>query len=162
MLTPNAVGEWRPWADVRDAAKGLPVRCHFIFHISHVGSTLLSRLLGQHPGLFSLREPAILRVLADRFAALDQSTFPQDRAEMDEQLTVFLALWSRTFEREQTTLIKATSFVGEMAELLMHRIADSRSILMFVSPRTFLLALLDGAMKFSRRCEIKPLRCAAP
>src|SRR4029079_11450865 len=36
MLTPNAVGEWRPWADVRDAAKGLPVRCHFIFHISHV------------------------------------------------------------------------------------------------------------------------------
>jgi hypothetical protein len=65
---------------------------------------------------------------------------------MDEQLTVFLALWSRTFEREQTTLIKATSFVGEMAELLMHRIADSRSILMFVSPRTFLQALLDGAM----------------
>jgi hypothetical protein len=146
MLTPNVVSEWRPWSEVRKAAEGLPVRCHFIFHISHVGSTLLSRLLGQHSGLFSLREPAILRGLADRFAALDQSMDSRSRAELDNRLTVFLALWSRTFEREQTSLIKATSFVGEMSELLLQRVPDSRSILMFVSPRTFLQALLDGAM----------------
>jgi hypothetical protein len=126
MLQPNVATEWRPWTDVRNAAADLPVRCHFIFHISHVGSTLLSRLLGQHPGLFALREPAILRTLAHQFGALDQSVAPQSRAEFDGQLTVFLALWSRTFEREQTTLIKATSFVSEMAELLMHRVANSR------------------------------------
>ena len=43
---------------------GLGETCHFIFHIGHVGSTLLSRLLGKHPALFSLREPQILRTIA--------------------------------------------------------------------------------------------------
>src|SRR5438046_4135658 len=60
MLPADAPHAWVPWAGVRRAAAGLAPRCHFIFHISHVGSTLLSRLLGQHPALFSLREPVIL------------------------------------------------------------------------------------------------------
>src|ERR1041385_5920933 len=38
--------------------------CDFIFHIGHVGSTLLSRLLGRHRAVFALREPGILRTLA--------------------------------------------------------------------------------------------------
>src|SRR4051812_37836226 len=46
------------------ADTGLGENCSFIFHIGHVGSTLLSRLLGGHPAVFALREPAILRSLA--------------------------------------------------------------------------------------------------
>jgi hypothetical protein len=146
MLTPGVASAWCPWAEVRRAAVGLSERCHFIFHISHVGSTLLSRLLGHHPSLFSLREPAILRNLADIHLTLDQPACPWGRTEFDERLAVFLALWSRTFEREQTALIKATSFVSEMSKHLMERVANSRAIFMFVSPLTFLKALLDGAM----------------
>src|SRR5438105_13222298 len=44
-------------ADARDDAA-------WIFHIGHVGSTLLSRLLGELPGLLSVREPRLLRDLA--------------------------------------------------------------------------------------------------
>src|SRR5262245_23446235 len=65
-----------PWTDVDRAAAGLPERCHFLFHISHVGSTLLSRLVGHHPKLFSLREPAILRTLADAHLALEHPQCP--------------------------------------------------------------------------------------
>src|SRR5262245_55619754 len=72
LLTHGVPSGWGPWPELRDAAGGLCERCHFIFHISHVGSTLLSRLLGQHPALFSLREPAILRNLADVYLTLDQ------------------------------------------------------------------------------------------
>jgi hypothetical protein len=146
MLPPGTTGAWAPWADVLRAAAGLPVRCHFIFHISHVGSTLLSRLLGQHPSVFSLREPAVLRTLADAHLALGQPTAPWGRAEFAERLGVFLALWSRTFRRGQTALIKATSFVSEMAEHLLERVADARAIVMYVPPPTFLRALLGGAM----------------
>jgi hypothetical protein len=146
LLAPSVRSAWMPWADVRQAAAGLPARCHFIFHISHVGSTLLSRLLGFHPALFSLREPAILRTLADAHLTLDQPECPWGRAEYDERLAVYLGLWSRTFEPGQTALIKATSFVGEMAEHLMERVAGARSIFMFVPPPTFLKALLGGAM----------------
>jgi hypothetical protein len=146
VLTSGVRTGWGPWADLREAAAGQPERCHFIFHISHVGSTLLSRLLGQHPAVFSLREPAILRNLADAHLALGQPDGPWSRSEFDQRLGVYLGLWSRTFELGQTALLKATSFVNEMAEHLLERLRSARAILMFVSPLTFLKALLDGAM----------------
>jgi hypothetical protein len=120
------------WADIRDAAGDLPVRCDFIFHISHVGSTLLSRLLGEHPAYFSLREPAILRRLA--------------LGEFAERWPVFLGLWSRTFAPDQKAIIKATSFVNSIAENLMAQVHGSRALLMYVPARTFITALLDGVM----------------
>ncbi len=50
-----------PWGTVADA------RCpharqdaRWIFHISHVGSTLISRLLGELDGVLSVREPRAL------------------------------------------------------------------------------------------------------
>jgi len=123
---------WIPWQELAEAAAGLPLRCHFIFHVSHAGSTLLSRLLGLHPACFSIREPAVLRTFA--------------QGEFIERIDLFLGLWSRTFQPTQRAIIKATSFVSEMAPLLMQRVPDARALLMFVPLRTFLLALLDGAM----------------
>lgn len=146
LLTPSTPSGWGPWAELQEAAAGLRERCHFIFHISHVGSTLLSRLLGHYAALFSLREPAILRDLAVAYVALDEPTRLWDRKELDARSAVYLGLWSRTFEPEQIAVIKATSFVSEMAEYLMARVADARSIFMYVRPLTFLKAILDGAM----------------
>jgi len=136
----------KPWEEVRAAAAGLPRRCHFIFHISHVGSTLLSRLLGDAPGLFSLREPQTLRTLADHYVHLGQPSCSWSVEEFHQRLDAFLGLWSRTFEPGETAVIKATSFVSQMSELLLERVPSSRAILMVVSPVTFLAALLDGAM----------------
>ena len=127
LLAPDTLSAWRPWVEVRRAAAGLAERCHFIFHISHAGSTLLSRLLGHHPNLFSLREPALLRYLADIHLTLGHPSCPWSRTEFDDRLAVYLALWSRTFEPSQTALIKATSFVSEMSEHLMERVGDSRA-----------------------------------
>lgn len=146
MLRPDTSTLWRSWPAIRDAVAGLPVRCHFIFHISHVGSTLLSRLMGSHPALFSLREPAILRTLAEAHLKLGQPSCPWSRAEFDTRVNAFLALWSRTFDPNHTSLIKATSFVSEMAEDLLRRVPDARAICMHVSPQVFLPALLGGAM----------------
>ena len=121
-----------PWSELENAAVGLPRRCNFIFHISHAGSTLLSRLLGSHESCFSLREPGILRLLGQG-AYLDR-------------LDTFQGLWSRTFHPEQTALIKATSFVSEIAVTLLSATPNSKALLMYVPPETFLPALLDGAM----------------
>ena len=75
----------------------------------------------------------------------------------DVRLGICLGLWSRTFLTGQTTVIKATSFVSEMAEHLMARVRDSRSILMYVPPMTFLKVLLDGAIKDITRAAGKRL-----
>jgi hypothetical protein len=148
MMTPARLASVRnlPWATVSAAAMPLREHAHWIFHISHVGSTLLSRLLGEHPSLFCLREPAILRTLAEVLLAIDHPKCVWNRATFAERLPVFLKLFSRTFRAEQTAVIKATSFVSEMAEGLLSRDRTARAVLMYVTPVTFLRSLLDGAM----------------
>lgn len=117
----------RPWLAT------LPQRCDFIFHVSHAGSTLLSRLLGCHPGVFPLREPAVLRSLAEADAPA---------ADLIDDV---LALLSRTFRPEQRPLVKATSIVNRIAGQLMASVVDARAILMTVPAETFLAAVLDGS-----------------
>src|SRR5438876_3754630 len=55
-----------PWEQVAAAlaSANLTERCGFIFHIGHVGSTLVSRLIGAHPAALALREPLLLRTFA--------------------------------------------------------------------------------------------------
>ena len=115
-----------PWT------RELHVRCDFIFHVSHAGSTMLSRMLGEHPQCFAVREPWILRSLVDPTA----SNYLRD----------FLALWSRTYRPTQRAIIKATSFVSQIGTELMQLANDSKAILMFVPAETFLASVLDGSM----------------
>jgi hypothetical protein len=79
----------------------------WIFHIGHVGSTLIARLLGELDGVLSIREPRSLRDLA----AADK-----ERGDLASGLR---RLMSRTFGPGQSALVKATSFVSEMAPLLV-------------------------------------------
>jgi len=116
----------RPWL-VR-----LPRACDFIFHVSHCGSTLVSRLLAADPGVLPLREPAILRQAAMRGA---------DERLCGEAVT----LLSRTFRPGQRALIKATSVVNRIAVSLMGHAADARGLLVTVPAETFLAAVLDGS-----------------
>jgi hypothetical protein len=116
------------------AAARLAPNAQFIFHIGHVGSTLLSRLAGEHPNLFSLREPTLLREAARAAAnAANGLTLPER-----------LGLLSRTWRSEQRALIKATSVVNEIAADLLACTADSRAILVYTPAVTYLRAILAG------------------
>src|SRR4051812_48565132 len=53
------------WPDVEAAMQqDLRTDARWIFHIGHVGSTLVSRLLGEVGGVLAVREPRLLRDLA--------------------------------------------------------------------------------------------------
>ncbi|HLO21554.1 MAG TPA: hypothetical protein VK192_13795, partial [Sphingomicrobium sp.] len=53
------------WTLVEDAMNDdLRSDARWIFHIGHVGSTLVSRLLGEIDGVLAIREPRLLRDLA--------------------------------------------------------------------------------------------------
>ena len=66
IVTTKTMTHAAPWAHVAAAIESarLAERCDFIFHIGHVGSTLISRLAGAHPAVLSLREPQVLRAFA--------------------------------------------------------------------------------------------------
>jgi hypothetical protein len=138
VLAPGDAVDWAAWPDVAGAVPdaGLQERCGFIFHIGHVGSTLLSRLVEAHPGLLSLREPLPLRTLAQAQA------WEPDRRE--DRLATMLKLWSRPFAPGQLPIVKATSYCSGMAAELLARPSEPRAILMRSAPEPWLANLFAG------------------
>ena len=121
-----------PWHSVANAVAIAPRRdARWIFHIGHVGSTLLARLLGEIPRVLSIREPRFLR---------DLTSVPEG-----ERLATGLAaqaLFSRTFDPNEFALVKATSFVSEIAPELVP--PGERALFMYATPRNYVAAILAG------------------
>jgi hypothetical protein len=145
-------GRALPVADLARAVEdaGLPERCDVIFHLGHVGSTLVSRLLGRHRAVFSLREPAILRTLAQNLDALPPAKY----------LPVFLKLWSRTFDPGARALIKTTSFVCGLAGEILARPCAPRALAMGVAPEIYLATIFGGANAPAEARALAPQRLA--
>ncbi len=140
---PARLVRWPDLAEIVDARRDL----QFVFHIGHVGSTLLARLLGEVPGLFALREPMVLRTLA----ALDVS----ERATL---LPTVTALLSRTFRPSDRALVKATSFVSEIAAELVP--AGSRALMMYAKLPNYICGILAGEASRRELAALHPSRAA--
>jgi hypothetical protein len=147
------------WTDVEGAAPDRPEALDYIFHIGHVGSTLLSRVLGQSPGIFSIREPAALRRLTELHGRLGADSCPWNAAEWERRLGALLRLWSRTWTPAQRTVLKATSSVSEIAGTLLGR-GDARAVLLTVAPETYLATILAGPASRVELEQVTPARLA--
>lgn len=144
----QAVGRWSEVA----AAVGPESRsdARWIFHIGHVGSTLVSRLLGELAVVLAVREPRILRDVA--------MLPPEQRAIYVPPLR---RLFSRTFEESETALVKATSFVSEIAAELA---GPERALLLHASPRAYIATILaaeNSPLEMRQLAESRRLRLAA-
>ena len=103
----------------------------WIFHIGHVGSTLISRLLGELDDVLAVREPRLLRDLALTPAEIrGRYVAPVPR------------LMSRTFSEEEIACVKATSFASEIAPELVP--VGERALFMFATPRNYVASILAG------------------
>jgi hypothetical protein len=129
------------------AAARLAPPAHYIFHTGHVGSTLISRLIGEHRNLFSLREPALLRTLCAPPAAAAAAT-----------PAIALALLGRTWRSHQRAVVKATSFVSELAELMLAASNRPTAILMFTHPLAYLRGILAGDNSRLESRQLAPAR----
>lgn len=134
-------------ATLAAAAARLAPQAHYIFHLGHVGSTLISRLLGAHPGCFALREPALLR----EFAAGAASYAPLSLRDAQ-------ALLSRTWGPGQRALIKATSFVSELAATVLAGAERPVAICVFARPHEYLRGILAGANSRLECRQLAPAR----
>ena len=132
ILQPSRSSLLLKWNDVANAMPA-DVRSdtRWIFHIGHVGSTLISRLLGELDGVLSVREPRALR---------DLTFFP--REVRDRFVPTVRALTSRTFEAGQSAVVKATSMVSAIAAEIVA--ADGRALFLFAQPEIYLQTILAG------------------
>ena len=151
VLVERAPGAWVDWARFRTWPRPAPRPCDFIFHIGHVGSTLLSRVLEEAPTVMALREPAVLRSLA----RLDL-----EGHSVDAECALFLDYLARPFRPEQRVLIKATSFVSDIGPSLMRHRPGANAILMFVAPQSYLAGIMAGEASREEARINAPMRVA--
>ena len=144
VLTPGRAAEARPFAEVEAASARLPERLGLIFHIGHVGSTLLSRLIGRHPGVLSLREPQAFRTLAALHLELERPESLFTPGEFERRLSLLLRLWSRPFGPGQLPVVKATSVCSAIAPAILARPSAPRAIMMAVEAEPFLATIRGG------------------
>lgn len=135
-----------PWPEIEAAVeREMRTDARWIFHIGHVGSTLVSRLLGELEGVLAIREPRLLRDLA--------MTPPDVRGRY---LAAVPKLMSRTFAESETACVKATSFASEIAANLVA--PGERTLFMFATPRNYVASILAGENSLKELHEREPYR----
>lgn len=146
MMTPTTVAHVVPWNDVAAAAERIERQdARWIFHIGHVGSTLISRMVGEIPSVLAIREPRSLRDVAWSTA---------------EQRLPFLKalprLMSRTFDDTETACIKATSFANELASKLLPQ--GGGALFVTASPANYIGTILAGENSVRELRMLAPIR----
>jgi hypothetical protein len=137
---------WLPNSVLEAAAKLVqsPHARHFIFHAGHVGSTLLSRLCEDWGGVLALREPLVLRNLAelgDRAREPDSLISPKKLVDL---IATHVALWRRGFADTRAVIIKATSSAARIAPDLLDSVPEARAVYLNVGAERYLTTLLAG------------------
>lgn len=141
------------------AARRGPLRSiDYVFHVGHCGSSLLSRLLGELPDFLALREPPLLMGLSRSYRRLDEPAFPITRAAWDELLNLSLVMLGRTWRPEQRALIKPTSHVANLIQVLLGQTGNERGLLLYVDLETYLATMLRQSVRQETRLYARDFR----
>ncbi len=134
--------QWANWSQLEAESAALADNAHYIFHIGHVGSTLISRLLGELDSVFALREPLLLRNFAELAALRGKPESPWSTDLFEPRLKIAMKWLARTFRDGQAALIKATSFANTITADI---IDDGRpAIFLYVKPERYMQTILAG------------------
>lgn len=116
----------------------------YIFHISHVGSTLISKLLDECERVYSLREPVILRKLAAYKAEIDSpESFVEPRI-IEAAIKQSQLLLARPFDPSQTVIVKASSFTNELSDSILGGVLRPTSLMIYCKINVFLPVIFKG------------------
>ncbi|HET7922116.1 MAG TPA: hypothetical protein VFM15_05120 [Gammaproteobacteria bacterium] len=143
MFTPDTRGAWFPFETLQQATANLGSRtAHYIFHVGHCGSTLLSRLLAELPGCFPLREPIAFLALAMAKRTLGSADAMLDEVAWQNLFDTIARLQTRCYRDADTALVKSTSAAINLMQPVLARDTDTRAIYLHVGLETYLATML--------------------
>ncbi|HEX4300204.1 MAG TPA: hypothetical protein VH327_04975 [Gammaproteobacteria bacterium] len=135
---------WLPFEGLLREAEALPPppAPHAIFHVSHCGSTLVSRLTAELPDCLPVRESLVALGLAVVRRDLDRAESRLDAATWDALFDTALRLLSRTYRPGQRAVLKFTSACGNLVVPVLQHDADSKALLLHTDLETWLTVML--------------------
>ncbi len=111
----------------------------FIFHHAFVCSTLLARCLNQIDAFFSLKEPWILRRLADLKRAHGLKIPPDQWQAM---FTSYLGLLAKNYQTGRTPVIKVTNVANNLLTDVLKYFPDQKILYLYSDLESFLVSNL--------------------
>lgn len=157
LLTDGIGREWMAWDILPDLGAAAP-RPAFIFHIGHVGSTLVSRLLADIAGVLPLREPMLLRTLAQVAERIDQPESIWSPDLYRTRLAQVRGWLGRSFAPGQPAMVKASSVITAIAGDLTG--TDGRALFLYVPLPRYLETILAGEASTAETLAQAPARMA--
>ena len=111
----------------------------FIFHHAFVCSTLLARCLNQSEAFFSLKEPWIIRRLADYKRANGKLA---DSPHWREWICSYLQLLCRSFSSGRTPVIKASNVANNLLDDVLRFVPGCPILYLYCDLESFLISNL--------------------
>lgn len=130
----------------------------YLFHISHVGSTLLSRLLGCKREVLSLREPVLLRWLSLLRNDLGKAESRIDEATYRAFLETMAGLLARPLGAVDQVVVKPSSFTNNIARDILALQPKARAIGIYSRLDAFVATILKGGGGWNDILELAPVR----
>lgn len=157
LLTDRIGREWMAWDALPDLDMAAP-RPDYIFHIGHVGSTLVSRLLAEAGDVLPLREPMLLRTLAQVAERIDRPESVWSPELYRTRLAQVSGWLSRSFGPGQRAMVKASSVITAIADDLTG--ADGRALFLYVPLARYIETILAGEASMAETLAQAPARIA--
>lgn len=114
-------------------------KTHFIFHHAFVCSTLLARCLNQIDAFYALKEPWILRRLAD-IKRQHGSTIPEPHWRA--MYNCYFALLAKNYKSGQALVIKATNVANNLIADVVRYSPEQRILYLYSDIESFLVSNL--------------------
>lgn len=157
LLTDRIGREWMAW----DALPNLGPAArhpHFIFHIGHVGSTLVSRLLAGIGEVLPVREPMLLRTLAQVAERTDRPESVWSPELYHQRLAQAVGWLGRGFAPGQRAMVKASSVITAIADDLIG--TEGRALFLYVPLVRYIETILAGEASMAETLAQAPARMA--
>ncbi len=117
--------------------------CQWIFHAGHCGSTLLAQILGDNPQTNALKEPQVLRTLADLKREADLLWHRINDAQWQQWFSTCITCLGRPAEARQSHfLLKATSYCNNLIKSVLALPGQQRLLLLTVKLPVYLATML--------------------
>jgi len=157
LLTERIGREWMGWNALPDLGPAAP-RPDFIFHIGHVGSTLVSRLHAEVGDALPLREPMLLRTLAQIAERINRPESLWSPELYQTRLAQLLGWLGRGFTPDQRAMVKASSVITAIADDLTG--ADGRALFLYVPLPCYIETIVAGEASMAETLAQAPARMA--
>ena len=157
LLTDRIGREWMAWDALPDLGPAAP-RPHHIFHIGHVGSTLVSRLLAETGDVLPLREPMLLRTLAQVAERIDRPESVWSPDLYRQRLAQVSGWLGRGFGAGQVAMVKASSVITAIADDLTG--AEGRALFLYTPLARYIETIVAGEASLAETLAQAPARMA--